>query len=386
MGKINLEKAESSKKARLPQVVRSEDPIGLFPHDPDSIASTPVAAVSLPRISLPKHVAASVAPAAHGQKKDSILIWLGVLAAVIILLAFVIAASSNIRDQAPPTPPATAATAEVPVALQTTQPSPAPANSPTQQPNHAPVVTASPSEAPVAVSTPTLFAPATSPSLSTPLDPTNPLYYATGANRATPTPPTVDTALVLTGERFPQTRTGRLDPAEAASWSAEQIQYAINEMFARRGADFKDPKMVQWFSQFFWYERNRGATYDDIERLFSVIEAENLKMLARYRDARRAGVPPTQVAATAAPPNAADSQDGPQAKALYSVIGIKPGDTLNVRGGPGAHYPVIQRLPPGFSGFAVTGDPVANGPDRWVRITTPSGDGWVNAKYITVTQ
>lgn len=112
MGKINLEKAEPSKKARLPQVLRREDPIGLFPQDPQSIASATV--TNIP----PRTPRRAPAAPANIQKKDSIVIWLGGLAAVIILLSFIIVASWNIPDQAPPTAPATAATAEAPAVPQ----------------------------------------------------------------------------------------------------------------------------------------------------------------------------------------------------------------------------------------------------------------------------
>jgi TonB family protein len=85
--------------------------------------------------------------------------------------------------------------------------------------------------------------------------------------------------------------------------TAAQLRYAINEMYARHGADFRDPEIKGWFAQFEWYRPRPGLSYDDTEKLFSYVETENVKRLGTYRDARRAGVPPTKplTAGTQAP-------------------------------------------------------------------------------------
>jgi tetratricopeptide (TPR) repeat protein len=98
----------------------------------------------------------------------------------------------------------------------------------------------------------------------------------------------------VSGERFPSTRLNRLSDQDVSGLTAAQLQYAINEMYARYGADFRDPEIKRWFTQFGWYQPRPGLSYDDTEKLFSYVETMNVKLLGTYRDARRAGVPPTK--------------------------------------------------------------------------------------------
>jgi hypothetical protein len=88
---------------------------------------------------------------------------------------------------------------------------------------------------------------------------------------------------VLSGERYPETRTRNLTPEEIQDWSVEKLRYAINEMYARHGADFKDMDIRKWFSQFSWYTPSVGKTYDLAEAEFSAIEAANVKLLGTTR-------------------------------------------------------------------------------------------------------
>jgi hypothetical protein len=97
----------------------------------------------------------------------------------------------------------------------------------------------------------------------------------------------------MPGERFPQTRSRLMTASDVESWTAAQIRYAANEMYARYGADFLDPQIKRHFTAFEWYHPHSGQTYDETEKLFSPMEMENLKLLGFYRDARKAGVPPT---------------------------------------------------------------------------------------------
>jgi hypothetical protein len=90
----------------------------------------------------------------------------------------------------------------------------------------------------------------------------------------------------LPGEKFPATRLEPLTVPDVNESSLEEINYAINEMFARHGATFKDKKVGQQFSQFAWYRPQTGVTYDQVESQFSELEKENLKVLARCRDAK----------------------------------------------------------------------------------------------------
>ena len=90
------------------------------------------------------------------------------------------------------------------------------------------------------------------------------------------------------GEKFPATRLDELTVPDVNESSLAEITYAINEMFARHGAEFKDKKVAKEFEQFPWYKPRPGVTYDTIENEFSELEKQNVKVLGRCRDAKLA--------------------------------------------------------------------------------------------------
>src|SRR5437762_760829 len=90
----------------------------------------------------------------------------------------------------------------------------------------------------------------------------------------------------LPGEKFPATRLDELAVPDVNESSLNEITYAINEMYARHGADFKDKKVADQFSEFSWYKRRPGVTLTDAEVEFSDLEKQNLKVLQRCRDAK----------------------------------------------------------------------------------------------------
>jgi YARHG domain len=90
------------------------------------------------------------------------------------------------------------------------------------------------------------------------------------------------------GERFPATRLDELTVPDVNESSLSDITYAINEMFARHGVEFKDRKVTKQFAQFSWYKPRPGLSFDDIETEFSDLEKQNLKVLGRCRDAKLA--------------------------------------------------------------------------------------------------
>jgi hypothetical protein len=98
----------------------------------------------------------------------------------------------------------------------------------------------------------------------------------------------MDTAadVELPGEKFPATRLDELTVPDVNESSLSEITYAINEMYARHGADFKDKKVAEQFSEFSWYKRRPGVTSADVEAEFTDLEKENLKVLQRCRDAK----------------------------------------------------------------------------------------------------
>jgi hypothetical protein len=121
-------------------------------------------------------------------------------------------------------------------------------------------------------------------------EPTNagtvpPQHSAFGeANAGTTSAAGGDTISPLQGERYPETRSRLLTPEEIQNLNAEKLRYAINEMYARHGADFKDPNIKQWFLQFPWYRPVTDLSYDDAEQSFSDIEKQNVLLLGTYRN------------------------------------------------------------------------------------------------------
>lgn len=74
----------------------------------------------------------------------------------------------------------------------------------------------------------------------------------------------------------------------------------------------------------------------------------------------------------------------PPPQATYQVIGIPPGDYLNVREGAGSDYQVVTKLEPGTGGILLGTKRVASGATTWQEITVHGQTGWVNAAYIAV--
>ncbi len=91
------------------------------------------------------------------------------------------------------------------------------------------------------------------------------------------------TGVSMPGERHPETRMRLLVVQDIQRWNNEDLRYAINEMYARHGADFKDKEIKKWFSTFNWYHPRAGMSYDAAEAEFSDIEKQNVKLLGDYR-------------------------------------------------------------------------------------------------------
>lgn len=128
----------------------------------------------------------------------------------------------------------------------------------------------------------------------------------------TPSPASPSTEDRLPGERFPETRQVSLSLPDLQRLSAEDLRYAINEMFARHGADFPKAEVKSQFVGFPWYRPRPGMELDEIEsRFFSPLERENLKLLGEARKTAGTGVAPG-----AAPPasGGASLRPGPKAR------------------------------------------------------------------------
>lgn len=67
-----------------------------------------------------------------------------------------------------------------------------------------------------------------------------------------------------------------------------ELRYAINEMYARHGAQFLNhPEIRKQFEKFKWYYPIPGLSLDDIDKEFSHIERHNRDLLARLLDQKR---------------------------------------------------------------------------------------------------
>jgi len=98
-------------------------------------------------------------------------------------------------------------------------------------------------------------------------------------------------------EIFPETRSRLLNAEDVEGWPPAKFRYAINEMYARHGADFTKDEIKQMFSKFDWYHPTPGKSYDAAEAEFSEIEKQNLKMLGALRDdvTRMARIDPSKI-------------------------------------------------------------------------------------------
>jgi serine/threonine protein kinase len=88
------------------------------------------------------------------------------------------------------------------------------------------------------------------------------------------------------GEKFPQTRMRALSADELQQFSDDELQYAINEVYARHGGAF-DKKIRSTFRKFPWYQPQSDASAPEVEASLSAIEAQNVKMLGLVRSAKQ---------------------------------------------------------------------------------------------------
>ncbi len=70
-----------------------------------------------------------------------------------------------------------------------------------------------------------------------------------------------------------------------------------------------------------------------------------------------------------------------QAKS-FAITNIDPGDTLNIRSGPGMNFAIVAKLSNSTKGIQIRGEAVMNGGDDWVPISFSGGKGWTRSKYL----
>ena len=103
--------------------------------------------------------------------------------------------------------------------------------------------------------------------------------------------PINDVPVPNSGEHYPDTHLRRMSNEEVVRMSPAAIRYAINEMYARHGADFRDREIKANFQRFAWYNPVPGKSYDAVETEFTDVERDNLKLLGVYRDTQKKDVP-----------------------------------------------------------------------------------------------
>lgn len=90
----------------------------------------------------------------------------------------------------------------------------------------------------------------------------------------------------LAGERYPETRLDELQPADVAAMTDAQLDFAINEVYARHGLVFGDMKLRKHFLGLGWYKPNDYLSDRDTAKSFSKLEARNVATMVKERDLR----------------------------------------------------------------------------------------------------
>ena len=88
------------------------------------------------------------------------------------------------------------------------------------------------------------------------------------------------------GERFPETRLDELG-YEVESMSESQLNFVINEIYARHGLVFGDMNLRKHFLSLGWYKPKPDLSTQQVEATFSKIERQNADALAAERNARQ---------------------------------------------------------------------------------------------------
>lgn len=85
------------------------------------------------------------------------------------------------------------------------------------------------------------------------------------------------------GMVIPDSSTRMLTEDEVKKMSQDQIQTAINEIYARNGYKFKDQGIYNYFCQYDWYDP-KTTNQEDAKRMFNSTENYNVDLLQKYRE------------------------------------------------------------------------------------------------------
>ena len=125
-----------------------------------------------------------------------------------------------------------------------------------------------------------------------PIAATPPVSAAVRAKQAAVARPLVREPIVvrapapLLGEQFAQTRMRELSDEEAEAMTPAQLQYALNEIYARHGYRFAASKVRQQFGGFAWYKPVKGQSQVASWQKFSAVEKRNAQRLNQARTAQ----------------------------------------------------------------------------------------------------
>lgn len=78
---------------------------------------------------------------------------------------------------------------------------------------------------------------------------------------------------------LPESSRRKLTTADIAGMSGDDIQLAINTIYARHGYQFKDSELLQYFSSFDWYQPVE-SDMEKIKSTFTEMEKQNIEFLA----------------------------------------------------------------------------------------------------------
>ena len=209
----------------------------------------------------------------------------------------------------------------------------------------------------------------------------------------------------MEGERSPETRLRRLEPAYAEKLSKSELRYAINEMYARHGALFPQKELSALFTTKKWYRPRPGVSFDEIERNeFSDIEKFNLKVLGDARDLKNTGKAVAKPAMMADPvdrqPWKRDDQTINEEEQSFRlpVVGPRlqttPAQKLgrraviddqdgwsNLRQIPSGNSPIIRRIVKNEAFYVIGTN------STWCQVVTGNDEyGWVHNSVIKFTE
>ena len=85
------------------------------------------------------------------------------------------------------------------------------------------------------------------------------------------------------GMVVPDSDTRYLTESEVRGMSQEEIQDAINEIYARHGYIFQTDSIQRYYEQFSWYTPYSGEQ-EKVKKLFNSVETANVLLLDKYRD------------------------------------------------------------------------------------------------------